>query len=112
MEKYPNIVILLNVPRLYIPKAEFVLRTYCYILRLNPTFYYGSHHEGTHLYYGYPTSNQYPIKINFLDGTADFFERRELYPLDDVNFFRYKNEYIPFLFSRGGRFFLWIQTTV
>ena len=105
MEKYPNIVILLNVPRLYIPKAEFVLRTYCYILRLNPTFYYGSHHEGTHLYYGYPTSNEYPIKINFIDGTADFFERRELYPLEDVNFFRYKNEYIPFLFSRGGEIF-------
>ena len=105
MEKYPNIVILLNLPRLYIPKAEFVLRTYCYILRLNPTFYYGSHHEGTHLYYGYPTTNRYPIKINFIDGTADFFERRELYPLYDVDFFLYKNEYIPFLFSRGGEIF-------
>lgn len=105
MEKYPNIIILLNLPRLYIPKAEFVLRTFCYILRLNPTFYYGSHHEGTHLYYGYPTAKQYPIKINFKDGTADFFERRELYPLDNVDFFLYKNEYIPFLFSRGGQIF-------
>ncbi len=105
MEKYPNIIILLNVPRLYIPKAEFVLRTFCYILRLNPTFYYGAHHEGTHLYYGYPTSKNYPIKINFLDGTADFFERRELYPLNEVDFFLYKKEYIPFLFSRGGAIF-------
>lgn len=105
MEKYPNIIILLNLPRLYIPKAEFVLRTYCYILRLNPKFVYGNHYEGSHLYYGYPTERDYPIKINFRDGTADFFERRELYPLDLVDFCLYKNEYIPFLFSRGGAIF-------
>lgn len=105
MEKYPNIIILLNLPRLYIPKAEFVLRTYCYILRLNPKFVYGNHYEGAHLYYGYPTQGNYPIKINFRDGTADFFERRELYPLDMVDFYLYKEQYIPFLFSRGGQIF-------
>lgn len=105
MEKYPSINILLNLPRLYIPKAEFVLRTFCYILRLNPKFVYGNHYEGAHLYYGYPNARDYPIKINFRDGTADFFERRELYPLDLVDFFQYKHQYIPFLFSRGGEIF-------
>ncbi len=105
MEKYPNINILLNVDREYIPKAEFVLRTYCYILRLNPKFNYGSHYEGTHLYYGKSTTNVYPIKVHFDPATSEFYEKRELYPLEDVNFFKYKNEYIPFLFSQPGQIF-------
>lgn len=105
MEKYPNINILLNVDRRYIPKAEFVLRTFCYILRLNPRFNYGGHYEGTHLYYGIETTQSYPIKIHYNPDTADFFEKRELYPLDAVNFVKYKNEYIPFLFSKGGQIF-------
>ncbi len=62
MERYPNINILLNLPEKYIPKAEFVLRTYCYILRLNPTFLYGKHYEGAHLYYGLPGKFDYPLK--------------------------------------------------
>jgi len=105
MEKYPNINILLNVDRDYIPKAEFVLRTFCYILRLNPKFNYGSHYEGTHLYYGKDTTHSYPIKIHYAPTTAEFFEKRELYPLENVNFCYYKKEYIPFLFSMGGQIF-------
>jgi len=105
MERYPNINILLDLPHHYIPKAEFVLRTYCYILRLNPKFLYGSHHEAAHLYYGKATKSPYPIKIYFDEATSDFFEQRELYPLDKVNFCKYKNEHIPFLFSQGGEIF-------
>lgn len=105
MERYPNINILLNVDKEFIPKAEFVLRTYCYILRLNPRFNYGAHYDGTHLYYGYETSQSYPIKIHYEPATATFFEERELYPLEGVNFVKYKNEYIPFLFSKGGPIF-------
>ncbi len=105
MEKYPNINILLNVDKSFIPKAEFVLRTYCYILRLNPRFHYGAHYEGTHLYYGKETTYGYPIKIHYRDETAEFFQKRELYPLEDVKFVNYKGEYIPFLFSQDGQIF-------
>ena len=41
MDRFPNILILLNLPRDFIPKAEFVLRTFCNILRLHPQFAYG-----------------------------------------------------------------------
>ncbi|NLK49598.1 MAG: hypothetical protein GX294_03005 [Candidatus Cloacimonetes bacterium] len=105
MERYPNIIILLNLPQAYIPKAEYVLRTYCHILRLNPKFMYGNRFEGAHLYYGPSIDEEYPIQIRYQEGTADFFEQRELYPLDKVDFFRYKHENIPFLFSRGGEIF-------
>lgn len=102
MDKYPNINILLNVPRYYLPKAEFVFRTMCYTLRLSPKFYYGLHSEGVHIYYGKANSQRYPIRIYYSDETADFFEQRELYPLENVNFVKYIKEYIPFLFSQNG----------
>jgi hypothetical protein len=105
MERYPNINILLSLPQQYIPKAEFVLRTYCYILRLNPKFMYGVHYEGAQLYYGTPTTKEYPLKIYYDPNTADFFEQRELYPLEGVNFCKFKSEHIPFLFSQGGGIF-------
>ena len=72
MERYPTIQILLNLPQKYIPKAEFVLRTYCSILRLHPQFDYGRRREGVHLYYGSQTGQEYPIKIYFNEETADF----------------------------------------
>jgi peptidoglycan/xylan/chitin deacetylase (PgdA/CDA1 family) len=109
MEKYPNINILINVPTSYIPKAEFVLRTYCYILRLNPKFFYGSHSEGIHIYYGPHNSNNYPIRIYFDSQTADFFNQMELYPLENVNFCKYNNEHIPFLFSQNGEVFSFLD---
>lgn len=102
MERYPNINILLNLPQAYIPKAEFVLRTYCYILRLNPKFIYGTHFEAAHLYYGPPPDREYSIRVHFDPQTADFFERQELYPLEQVNFCKFRENHIPFLFSQGG----------
>lgn len=105
MERYPNINILLNLPERYIPKAEFVLRTYCYILRLNPKFIYGSHFEAAHIYYGPPPARDYPIRIHFDPSTAEFFEKRELYPLDRVNFCAFNGNHLPFLFSLGGAVF-------
>jgi hypothetical protein len=105
MERYPNIIILLNLPQHYIPKAEFVLRTFCYILRLNPKFVYGSGHEGVHLYYGPYSAIDCPIKIHYDGYSSEFFERRELYPLEKVNFCLYHKEYIPFLFSLNGAIF-------
>ncbi len=111
MERYPNINILLNLPEKYLPKAEFVLRTYCYILRLNPTFLYGKHYEGTHLYYGLPGKFDYPLKIYFQPETAEFFEKRELYPLEKVDFCKFRNEPIPFLFSCSGAIFSFTEET-
>jgi len=114
MDRYPTIIILLNLPEDYIPKAEYVLRTYCGVLRLNPMFVYGRQFESAHLYYGPATPHEYPIKIlyheTFPPGTglapaAEFYRQRELYPLDQVNFSQYKNEYIPCLFSQPGPIF-------
>lgn len=105
MERYPNINILLNLPERYIPKAEFVLRTYCYMLRLNPTFIYGTHFEAAHIYYGTSPKRDYPICIKFHPETAEFFERRELYPLEKVNFRSFNGNHLPFLFSEGGSIF-------
>ncbi len=109
MEKYPNFNILINVPQPYLPKAEFVLRTYCYILRLNPKFFYGSHSEGIHLYYGPYSNFNYPLRIYFDPATAEFFEQRELYPLDKVNFRKYRQEAIPFLFSLSGELYTFFE---
>lgn len=105
MERYPNINILLNLPQRYLPKAEFVLRTYCYILRLNPTFIYDTHFEAAHLYYGPLPDREYPIRVHFDPETAEFFERQELYPLEKVNFCKFRASHIPFLFSKGGSIF-------
>lgn len=110
MERYPNINILLNLPQEYIPKAEFVLRTYCYILRLSPKFMYGSHYEGAHLYYGPKAAHDYPLMIHFSPETAEFFTQRELYPLEKVNFCKFKSEHVPFLFSKGGRIFAFAES--
>lgn len=109
MEKYPNINILINVPDKYIPKAEFVFRTYCYILRLSPKFYYARHSEGIHIYYGAYNDKNYPIRIHFDEATADFFEGQELYPLDRVNFRKYNKEHIPFLFSQNGEIYSFFE---
>lgn len=105
MDKYPTINILLNLKREYIPKAEFVLRTFCYILRLNPKFVYGGYHEGISIYYGPETDLDVPIKIYLDPETEEFFDRRDLYPLDGVNFCKFRGEHIPFLFSKGGAIF-------
>ncbi|MCB5268827.1 MAG: polysaccharide deacetylase family protein [Candidatus Cloacimonetes bacterium] len=105
MERYPNINILLNLPRDYIPKAEFELRTYCYILRLNPKFIYGSHYEAAHIYYGPPPDRDYPIRIHFDPQADSFFGGAELYPLEKVNFCRFGADHVPFLFSMGGAIF-------
>jgi hypothetical protein len=109
MERYPNINISINVPRHYLPKAEFVLRTYCYFLRLNPKFYYGIHNEGIHIYYGEFTNRNYPIRIFYDPAAADFFEGRELYPLDKVNFRMFNREFIPFLYSQNGEIYTFFQ---
>ncbi len=105
MDRFPSILILLDLPRDFIPKAEFVLRTFCNILRLHPQFTYGERIEGVHLYYGPDREREYPIKIHFEPDTRDFFSRQELYPLDKVDFCLYQKEYIPFLFSRPGAIF-------
>ena len=105
MERYPTIRIILNLPPKFIPKAEFVLRTFCYILRLSPAFTYGTYYEGAHLYYGPEIPVNVPIKILLDPETPGFFEKQELYPLEGVNFCKFKSEKIPFLFSPGGAIF-------
>ncbi|MDD4223460.1 MAG: polysaccharide deacetylase family protein [Candidatus Cloacimonetes bacterium] len=112
MDRFPNIVILLDLPQDYILKAEFVLRTFCNVLRLHPQFVYGERIEGVHLYYGPDLEREFPLKIHYDAATADFFNRLELYPLDKVNFCLYQKDNIPFLFSRPGAIFSIGQRTM
>ncbi len=112
MDRFPNILILLDLPQDFIPKAEFVLRTFCNILRLHPKFTYGDRIEGVNLYYGPDLEQDYPIKIHFNPDTPGFFDRLELYPLDKVDFCLYQKEYIPFLFSQPGAVFAIGQRTM
>jgi len=105
MENYPSIHILLNVGSSYIPKAEYVFRTFCYYLKLSPIFSYGTAYEKVHIYYGTPTKEFYPIRIHYDGKPGPFFSCQELYPVDDVNFVKYKGEFIPFLFSQQGSIF-------
>lgn len=105
MEKSPEIKILLNLPESYLPKAEYVFRHFCAILRLKPKFIYGAQKGAAHIYYGMPPKRDYPITIHFEPKTAEFFEQGELYPMEEVNFREFRGEKIPFLFSRGGEIY-------
>ena len=106
--------ILINVEKNFRPKAEYVFRTFCRILGLNPAFQYEDSMQEVHIYYGTYSKNDYPVKIYHNPESDKFFyvEKDEtkdynipVYPNDKVNFFKYGSEYIPFLFSPQGQIF-------
>ncbi len=99
-----NISILLNIDKNYIPKAEYVFRTFCKILGLKPNFYYDYTPEDIHVYYGPPVEDRRPIEIYYNDKAASMYNKKERYD-EKIHFLRYRNENIPFLFSNAGQLF-------
>ncbi|MBN2829083.1 MAG: hypothetical protein JXR56_02050 [Candidatus Cloacimonetes bacterium] len=105
MDSFPNINILIKTADSFTNKAEYVLRTFCSILRLNPRFYYGSSYDQIHIYYGIETKNSYPLKIYYNPEAVAFYEKNDVYPVSKLRFNKYKDNYIPFLFSKQGDIF-------
>ncbi len=103
MDSFPNINILIKTDDSFTNKAEYVLRTFCSILRLNPKFFYGSTYDHVHIYYGKETSNSYPIKIYHNPDAPKFYEGDEVYQANKLRYNKYKGNYIPFLFSPQGQ---------
>ncbi|MBP7562737.1 MAG: hypothetical protein KA886_03020 [Candidatus Cloacimonetes bacterium] len=113
--------ILLNVEKSFMPKAEYIFRTFCRILGLSPSFEYNYAKQEVHIYYGTPTSRDYPVMIHHNPEAVNFFyvERNEqkkyqipVYDKEKVNFFKYGKEYIPFLFSPQGPIFFSGETSI
>ncbi|MBW6515688.1 MAG: hypothetical protein K0B81_03610 [Candidatus Cloacimonetes bacterium] len=101
-----NISILLNVEKSFIPKAEYVFRTFGKILGLQPNFYYEYTLEDIHVYYGPPVEDKRPIEIYYNKQAADFFNKQNNFS-EEIHFLNYRNENIPFLFSKPGQLFLY-----
>ena len=101
-----NISILLKVDKSYIPKAEYVFRTFGKILGLQPNFYYDYTLEDIHVYYGPPVEDRRPIEIYYNEQAAKFFSKKNKFN-SDLHFLNYRNENIPFLFSEPGQLFLY-----
>ncbi|MCK9329636.1 MAG: hypothetical protein M0Q94_07145 [Candidatus Cloacimonetes bacterium] len=97
--------ILINTEKRYIPKAEYVFRTFCSILGLKPSFFYNYAYEEIHVYYGQDFKNDYPVNIYHNPKAVDFFDQIKLYPNEDINQVLYQDIYIPFLFSLPGKIF-------
>ncbi len=100
-----NLNILLNTEKSFMPKAEYVFRTFCRILGLNPSFHYHYATEEIHIYYGEYTERDYPLKIYHNPDSVSFYEQIHAYDPEKVNFYRLGKEYIPFLFSPPGPIF-------
>ncbi len=97
--------ILINTEKRYIPKAEYVFRTFCSILGLKPSFFYNIAFEEVHVYYGHEFNNNYPVSIYHNPQAVQFFDQIKLYPYEDINQFLYQDLYLPFLFSLPGQIF-------
>ncbi|MFA7055950.1 MAG: hypothetical protein WC155_00135 [Candidatus Cloacimonadales bacterium] len=107
-----EVSILLDVEKEFYNKAEYVFRTYCYILELIPTFYYGTTRKHVDIYYGSNLNNSYPLTIKYNHGANDFFLDDKFYPQFKVRFNNYKNEKIPFFFSAPGSIYSIGEKTV
>lgn len=97
--------ILLDTDSSFLPKAEYVFRTFCRILGLNPSFHYFYATEEIHVYYGRHTDAQYPIRIKHNPESVEFYQSESIFNRDKVIFSKYGKEYLPFLFSPYGPIF-------
>jgi len=101
-QKTRKINILIDVEKEFINKAKYVFSTYCYILQLEPIFFYEKTRKNVDIYYGSKLNTNYPLTIKYNRGTNDFFLDHNYYPQFKVRFNNYKNEKIPFFFSDPG----------
>ena len=104
--------ILLNVEESFLPKAKYVFNTISHILGLKPRYFTGLTSQTIHIYYGKRSEEEYPIHIFHSPYASDFFTAKELYPPEIVNLVKYKDEYIPFLFSKQGEIFRFTSNSI
>ncbi len=97
--------ILLDTNSSFLPKAEYVFRTFCRILGLNPAFHYHYATGEIHVYYGSNENTNYPIRIYHNPESVEFYQSISVYNSNNVIFNKYGIEYIPFLFSPYGPIF-------
>jgi len=96
---------LLKLPKSYIPKAEYVFRTYCKVLGLQPQFFYEETLEDISVYYGLPSPEKYPVEIYYSERAAEYFSKTVPYTQDDFHFVQYRRDNIPFIFSIPGKIY-------
>jgi Family of unknown function (DUF7033) len=104
--------IFLNIDEAYSEKTKYVFNTLCRILGLKAKFFTGLTSEEIHLYYGKRTEESYPVHIYHDPNAVDFFARKEIYPIEQVNLVKYQDEYIPVLFSKQGQMFRYTSNSI
>ncbi|MDO9576661.1 MAG: hypothetical protein Q7J16_02120 [Candidatus Cloacimonadales bacterium] len=104
--------IFLNVDERYSGKTKYVFNTLCRVLGLKPRFFTGLTSEVIHLYYGKRTEDIYPVHIYHDPGAADFFEKKEIYPIEQVSLMKYQDEYVPVLFSKQGELIRYTSNSI
>lgn len=106
-----SISILINVEKSFVPKAEYIFRTMCKILGLQPNFYYDYTREDIHVYYGPPAEDKRAVEIYYNEKATHLFSKKMSYQ-DDIHFVKYRNENIPFLFSENGPIYLYTAKSI
>ena len=101
-----TINILIDTETSFIPKAEYVFRTFCRILGLNARFYYGKTFEEIQIYYGNNSEKKYPLQIFHNPDAVLFFDNKKVYPSEKIIKYKFQKEMIPFLFSPNGDLFI------
>ncbi len=103
MQKILNIR--LNIDKETIPKAKYIFDLMLKVLGLKAKYYTKDTLDDIHIYYGVKTTESFPVKIYRDIITSLEFHKRKVFPENSINFIRYKNDYIPFLFSPVGDIF-------
>ena len=101
-ESTRTINICLDLDKSFIPKAEYVFRTFCKIIGINPRFSYKKNLHNIIVYYGPDKKIDTPIKIYHDPNTPNFFQAIEDINRKKITLYKYKGEYVPFLFSKFG----------
>ncbi len=107
-----TINILIDTETSFIPKAEYVFRTFCRILGLNAKFYYGRTFDEVHIYYGRKSEKKYPLQIFHNPKAVIFFDERKKYPSEEIIKLSIQDEMIPFLFSQNGQLFIISESSI
>ena len=106
MNRNENLLrVLINVDSAFIPKAEYVIRTFCKILNLQPKIYYTYSSAKIDLYYGRHSETEAAVKIYHSDEAASFFTEKKSPDILRYSMQFFHNEYIPFIFSLPGEIF-------
>ena len=97
-----TIRIYLEIERSFIPKVEYVFRTFCRKYKLGYVFLCEPS-SSIDVYYGNKADAGYPVSIFHNPDAPLFFRQEKLYNQDNINFSDYKGIKLPFLFSMGDQ---------